>query len=245
MSGSLAKVAVIAGVGPGTGASLAEAFARIGYSVALLARREESLKPVEQSITSAGGKAVSFPSTDVSDADSIKQTFKAISEKLPGDVEVAIFNASGSFARKPFLELVPEDLEKAMRVSSLGAFIFAQESLRAMEKHKNGGSLFFTGATASLKGSALFAAFAPAKFATRALAQSLAREYGPKGVHVVHVIVDGLIDTPAVKGWAGSEFEPGTRLEPDAIAEAYVFLHQQPKNCWTQELDLRPSKEKF
>jgi len=239
---SAAKVAIVAGVGPGTGAAVARAFSKIGYSIALLARREESLKPVQDEITAAGGQAISFP-TDISDAESVKKTFQELSQKLPGPVEVAVFNASGSFIKKDFLELDPQDLNKSLRVSAMGAFIFAQAALRQLEKTGKG-TLIFTGATASLKGSSGFAAFAPAKFATRALAQSLAREYGPKGIHVAHCIVDGIIDTPMTRQRVG-DFKEGEVIDPNDIAATYVSLHQQSPSCWTHELDIRPAKEKW
>lgn len=126
--------------------------------------------------------------------------------------------------------------------SSVGAFHFSQQAIPLLLPH--GGTLIFTGATASLKGSAKFAAFAPPKFALRALAQSLAREFHPQGVHVAHVVVDGIIQTPRViKMWG--EGEPDTRMDPDAMAASYVALAEQHKSSWTQELDLRPFSEKF
>jgi len=244
MSTNAAKIAIVAGVGPGTGASVAQAFAKEGYAVALLARRTESLKPVEDSIKSAGGIAASFP-TDVSDEKSVQAAFAGVAEKLPGAVEVAIFNASAGFVRKPFLELKTHDMERSLSVSSVGAFLFAQAALREMVKHKKG-TLIFTGATASTKGSAQMAAFAPAKFATRALAQSLAREFGPQNIHVAHAIIDGIIDTPTTRQWMPDLFkEEGTYLDPIDIADAYVALHKQNPSCWSQEIDLRPAKEKW
>ncbi|KAK9894626.1 NAD(P)-binding protein, partial [Cystobasidium minutum MCA 4210] len=208
------------------------------YSVALLARSHDSLSKVKEDIVKEGGKAEAFP-TDVSDEASVVNTFKNIAQKLPGNIEVGIFNASAGFVMKPFLELKKQDIENAFSVSATGAFIFAQAVLREMDKH-NKGTLIFTGATASIKGGAKFAAFAPAKFATRALAQSLAREFGPRGIHVAHVIVDGLIDTPAVNDING----------PSSVADSLAdildtYLVQQDPSCWTQELDMRPAQEKF
>ncbi|KAJ9090901.1 hypothetical protein QFC20_007784 [Naganishia adeliensis] len=192
-----------------------------------------SIRPSPPSPSSA--VAHPFPNTDAADESSIKKAFAEIKEKWPGmDIDVAVFNPGGSFAPGPFLEKSVDDLRKNLEGGVLGAFVFSQCFLRNVPS--SGGTLLFTGATMGIRGGAKFGTMAPSKFALRALSQSLAREFGPKGVHVAHVIIDGLIDTERVKGMAG-EAEPGLRLDPEAIGK--------DPSAWTQELDLRPSKETF
>ncbi|EGG02584.1 uncharacterized protein MELLADRAFT_38530 [Melampsora larici-populina 98AG31] len=230
-------LAIIVGVGHGTG-SAGDSSINLArsYAVALLARSKDKLEQISREIQTKGGTADSFP-CDVSSEQSIKSTFRAIKtrfDKIP--LRVAVFNSSSSFQMKPFLESSRDDLETSLNVSVLGAFSFAQSVLSELLSHQEGGSLIFTGATASIRGSANVGCFAAGKFGLRALSQSLAREFGPKGIHVAHVIIDGVIDTPNVTEWLGPAKTSDT---------AYVHLHQQDKNCWTQELDLRPCHEKF
>ncbi|KAI5449607.1 hypothetical protein NCC49_004537 [Naganishia albida] len=240
-STALRKVAVILGAGPGTGAGIAKAFSAT-HNLALLSRSTATL---DKTIASLPSSAVAhpFPNTDAADPDSIKAAFEGIKSKWPqAEVDVAVFNPGGSFAPGPFLEKSVDDLRKNLEGGVLGAFVFSQCFLRNVPS--TGGTLLFTGATMSIRGSAKFGTMAPSKFALRALSQSLAKEFGPKGVHVAHVIIDGLIDTERVKGMAG-EGEPGARLDPLAIGKAYHYLYSQDPSAWTQELDLRPSGEKF
>lgn len=227
---STPKVAAVIGVGPGLGASLARRFAREGYAVGLMARSESSLRPVQQEIERAGGRASSYPA-DATDAGSLGAAFTRLREEH-GDPEVCIYNA-GAYTVGGILELDPERLESSWKIGCLGGLLMAQQVLPAMLKQGRG-TLLFTGATASLRGSARFAGLAVGKFGLRALAQSMAREFGPKGIHVAHVIIDGRI------GNGGPD-----QLAPDAIAETYWQLHQQHPTAWTQELDLRPAPEKF
>ncbi|CAI7592904.1 unnamed protein product [Penicillium glandicola] len=238
-------LAIIAGVGPGTGASIARKFGK-SYSVVVLARNPDNYDPVVQEINSNGGQAIGI-STDVSDSKSVNAAFDKIQEQYPSSkVAAAVFNPGGGFVRKPFLELTEEDYSSALRSQAVGAFNFAQRALplllQARESSEYPPTLIFTGATASIKGSATFAAFASAKFALRALAQSLAREFGPQGVHVSHTIIDGIIDIPRTKAWV-LEHEDA-KLSPDAIADSYWHLHTQPRTTFAFELDLRPYIEK-
>lgn len=238
-------LAIIVGVGHGTGSAVSHAFSQAGYAVALLARSKDKLEQISREIQKEGGMVDSFP-CDVSSEQSVKSTFQAIKtrfDKIP--LRVAVFNSSSSFQMKPFLESSRSDLETSLNVSVLGAFSFAQSALSEFLSHQKGGSLIFTGATASVRGSSNVGCFAAGKFGLRALSQSLAREFGPKGIHVAHVIIDGVIDTPNVTEWLGPAKTSDTRLSPESIAAAYVYLHEQDKNCWTQELDLRPCYEKF
>jgi NAD(P)-dependent dehydrogenase (short-subunit alcohol dehydrogenase family) len=159
-----------------------------------------------------------------------------------GDPEVFVYNA-GVFQMGGILELTPELFDDCFRANCSGAFYGAQQVLPAMLE-KGRGTVILTGATAALRGSANFAALATGKFGLRALAQSMAREFGPQGIHVAHVVIDGQIDTPRVREmW--SEREEHTMLSPDAIAESYWQLHAQHPTAWTLELDLRPAVEEF
>ncbi|KAJ5747044.1 uncharacterized protein N7511_008740 [Penicillium nucicola] len=239
-------LAIIAGVGPGTGASIARKFAKT-YSVVVLARNPDNYDPVVQEINASGGQAIGI-STDVSDSKSVNAAFDKIATQYPtAKVAAAVFNPGGGFVRKPFLELTEQDYSIALASQGQGAFNFAQRSLPLLldsrESSEYPPTLIFTGATASLKGSANFAAFASGKFALRALAQSLAREFGPQGVHVSHTIIDGIIDIPRTKEWANEHVDG--KLSPDAIADSYWYLHTQPRTTFAFELDLRPYVEKW
>ena len=208
--------------------------------MALLARGEDSLQQVHAEISRDGGRSGVFPA-DAGDTASVSAAFSRVRSEL-GHPEVLVYNA-GAFQTGGILELDPAAFESAWRVNCLGGFLCAREVLPSMLQHERG-TLLFTGATASLRGSARFAGLAVGKFGLRALAQSLARELGPQGIHVAHVIIDGLIDTARVRGMVPGR-EASTMLAPDAIAETYWQLHQQHPTAWTQEMDLRPAPEKF
>jgi NAD(P)-dependent dehydrogenase (short-subunit alcohol dehydrogenase family) len=234
------RVAAVLGIGPALGASIARRFAREGYAVALMARRSEEIDPVERSIAAAGGRALALRA-DATQADSVAAAFRRVREEL-GAPDVFVYNA-GSFQPGGVLEISPETFEQSWRVNCMGAFLAAREVLPAMVE-RGRGTVLLTGATASLRGSARFSCLAVGKFGLRALAQSMARELGPQGVHVAHILIDGQIDTPRVR-----QMQPGredaTLLAPDAIANEYWNLHAQHPTAWTLELDLRPSVEKF
>jgi NAD(P)-dependent dehydrogenase (short-subunit alcohol dehydrogenase family) len=255
--------ALIAGVGPGTGRSCALRFART-YPVILLARRTESLTPVVEEIRASGGRAVGI-AADVSDASSLDAAIKAAT--TTGDehdgsavpkgarLAAAVYNVGSPFSMKPFLELTEHDFESGMG-SARGFFNFAQQTLPLLLETATltassllppppPPTLILTGATASLKGSPRLATFAAGKFAQRAMCQSLAREFGPRGVHVVHAIIDGIIDTPATAGMTVNGGVEDGRLNPDDIAETYWNMHTQPRSTFTHEIDIRPYVEKF
>ncbi|KAE8356794.1 hypothetical protein BDV28DRAFT_126545 [Aspergillus coremiiformis] len=237
--------AIIAGVGPGTGASIARKFAH-AYAVVLLARNPANFTSVVDEINANGGHATGI-STDLSDANSVQSAFEKINQQHgPSPLAAAVFNSGGGFVRKPFLDLTEAEFTSGFESQGKGAFHFAQRTLPLLQKSTalpNPPTLIFTGATASLKGSATFSPFAAGKFALRALAQSLAREFGPKGVHVSHVIIDGVIDIPRTKAWTFDQED--AKLDPHAIAESYWHLHTQPRTTWGFELDLRPYVEKW
>ncbi|KAL1644799.1 hypothetical protein SLS58_004264 [Diplodia intermedia] len=241
-------VAVIAGVGPGTGGAVARKFAS-AYPVVLLARNPDNYDGLVKDINGAGGKAIGI-STDIADSKSVKAAFDKIGSEFGGDygLAAAIFNASGRFVRKPFLELNEDEFNAGLDVSGKGAFLFAQATLprlvSAAPHSKHPPSLIFTGATASVKANAQMASFATGKWALRALSQSLAKEFGPQGVHVSHAIIDGVIDIPRTKEWL-KDAGPDAKISADGIADAYWNLHAQPRSTLTWEIDIRPYVEKW
>ncbi|MBI4524590.1 MAG: SDR family NAD(P)-dependent oxidoreductase [Deltaproteobacteria bacterium] len=234
------ETAIVAGVGPGLGASLARAFAREGYAIGLISRNAESSEPVAAILRTAGVKVLRI-SADVTDRRAVLQAVETINVAL-GPVTVLAYNASG-YGRGPFLELKPETIRQSFEVSVMGAFHLAQAVLPRMLEIGHG-FISLTGATASLRGRAGFAPLAIAKSSLRILGQSLAREFHPRGVHVVQVIVDGQIDRPDIR-----QREPArpahTLISPDAIADSIVHTLRQPMNAWTHELDMRPHSETF
>jgi NAD(P)-dependent dehydrogenase (short-subunit alcohol dehydrogenase family) len=235
-----AKVAAILGVGPGLGAAVARRFAREGFAVALMARNEDGLSGIRQEIEEDGGAALSI-SADATDPASVEAAFGRVREGL-GDPEIFVYNA-GAFQMGGILEIPPDRFDECFRANCAGAFYAAQQVLPAMVEAGRG-TILLTGATASLRGSARFSALAVGKFGLRALAQSMAREVGPQGIHVAHVVIDGQINTPRVRE-RFPDREEHTMLSPDAIAETYWQLHIQDHTTWTLELDLRPSVESF
>jgi NAD(P)-dependent dehydrogenase (short-subunit alcohol dehydrogenase family) len=234
------KVAAVLGVGPGLGSAVARRFAREGFSVALMARREESVSGVRREIEEGGGKALPV-STDATDPASVAAAFGRVRGEL-GDPGVFVYNA-GAFQVGGILDLSPEKFDECFRTNCAGAFYAARHVLPAMVEG-GGGTVLLTGATAALRGGARFSALAVGKFGLRALAQSMAREFGPQGVHVAHIVIDGQINTPRMREVSGGR-EDHTMLSPDAIAETYWHLHAQHPTAWTLELDLRPSVERF
>ena len=233
-------VAVIAGVGPGLGASFARKFAKEGCRIALLARSSDFLETLSNELRGRGTETVAIQ-TDIGEAEQVAAAFRRVREQL-GSVDVLINNASasGPFAQ-PFIEIDAESFARGWRVGVLGAFLCSQAVVPDMLR-KRTGSILFTGATSSVRGASI--TFSSAKFAMRGLAQALARELWPKGVHVAHVIVDGVIRESEIElGSDGETSEP--LMNPAAIAEAYWGLVRQDRSAWSLELDLRPDREKF
>jgi NAD(P)-dependent dehydrogenase (short-subunit alcohol dehydrogenase family) len=234
------RTAAILGVGPGLGAAVARRFAHEGFAVALMARREESVAGVREQIEGAGGTALPL-SADATDPASVTAAFGVVRDNL-GDPEVFVYNA-GAFQMGGILDLSPEKFDECFKANCAGAFYAAQQVLPAMVEAGRG-TVLLTGATAALRGSARFSALAVGKFGLRALAGSMAREFGPQGIHVAHVVIDGQIDTPRLRE-TSPDREDHTMLSPDAIAETYWQLHSQDSTAWTLELDLRPAVESF
>ena len=229
------RVGFITGVGPGLGASLARRFAREGYAVGLVARHAAFIEELAQEISSAGGSALALVA-DVSRPAEIEDAVKRVRAEL-GPIGALLHNASSS-AGDGLLGTTVEDFQSSWRIATLGGFVCAQQTAPDMIEAGEG-VMLFTGATSSVRGGG-WLAFSSAKFALRGLVQSLARELWPQGVHVAHVVVDGIIG-PA--GEAMNADEP--KLDPDGMAEAYWHLASQARTAWTLELDLRPAREKF
>jgi NAD(P)-dependent dehydrogenase (short-subunit alcohol dehydrogenase family) len=241
-------VALVVGAGDATGGAIARRFARGGYTVCATRRNAGKLKPLLDQIEAEGGKAHGFAS-DARKEDEVIALVEQIESGI-GPIEVLVFNI-GANAPGSVLDETARRYFKIWEMACMGGFLSGREVARRMvarggEGHK--GTIIFTGATASVRGSANFAAFAGAKHALRALAQSMARELGPRGIHVAHVIVDGAIDTAFIRENFPERYalkEQDGILNPDHIAETYWMLHRQPRDAWTHELDLRPWIEKF
>jgi len=233
------KVVTVVGVGPGLGVALARRFAS-EYAVAMVARNGDKLRDFAKEISAAGGTALVVPA-DVSKEDEITGAFEGIRREL-GDTDVLLYNA----AMRPFgtlMDTTPRIFENTWRVGSFGAFLAAQQVVPAMlQKHR--GVILFTGATAGVKPFANSAAFGPAKFAMRGLAQVMARDLGPKGIHVAWINVDGLIDMPFIRQRL-PHLKDEDKLKPSAIADTYWHLAHQNVSAWTLEIDVRPFNEKF
>jgi NAD(P)-dependent dehydrogenase (short-subunit alcohol dehydrogenase family) len=232
------QVAVIVGVGPGLGLALVRRFARAGMAVALAARSKDRL---EQLLAGAPLEQAKAYACDATDKTAVDRLFTEVEQDL-GAPEVVVFNA-GAFRPGGVLEIEPQDFEQCWRIGCLAGFLVGQAAARRMVAQGHG-TILFTGATAALRGSARFANLAVPKFGLRALAQSMARELSPQGIHVGHLVIDGQILS---ERYAHLEAErgPDSLLQPDAIAEMYYQLHAQPRSAWTLELDLRPWSEKF
>jgi NADP-dependent 3-hydroxy acid dehydrogenase YdfG len=232
--------AIIAGVGPGTGAALARAFAKEGYAVGLLSRHAESSEPVAKEIVDKGGKALAVP-TDVTNRQSTISAVEQIRKAL-GPVTALAHNASG-YGRGTILELDPEQVRQSFEANVMGALHVAQAVIPDMLKAGHG-FISLTGATAALRGRAGYAPLAIGKSGLRMLGQSLAREFHPKGIHVVHVIVDGQIDNPRLRAREPNR-SIDTVIPPNAIADAIIACLRQPRTAWSQEIDIRPFVEPF
>ena len=227
------KTALIVGVGPGLSASLARRFAGAGMHVALAARRAEKLAEL------AAETKASVHTCDASDPAAVAALFSEVDARW-GEPDVVVYNASGR-VRGPIIDLDPEAVRRALEISAFGAFLVGQQAARRMLP-KGDGAIMLTGATAGVKGFALSSSFAMGKFALRGLAQSMARELSPKGIHVAHFVVDGGIRAEHRPDPVGA---PDSTLDPDAIAETYWHVLNQHRSAWSWEVEVRPWVEKF
>ena len=233
------KVALVIGAGDATGGAIARRFAREGFTACVTRRNADKLARLVAQIESAGGKARAFGS----DARKEEQMVALVDtiEREVGPIEVAAFNI-GANVRFPIRETTARVYFKVWEMGCFAGFLMGREVAKAMVP-RGRGTILFTGATSSVRGSSGFSAFSGAKHALRALAQSMARELGPQGIHVAHVVIDGAIDTEFIRSnfpaRAALKDQDGI-LSPDAIAEVYWQLHLQPRTAWTHEMDLRP-----
>jgi NAD(P)-dependent dehydrogenase (short-subunit alcohol dehydrogenase family) len=238
------KTALVVGAGDATGGAIARRFAREGYVACVTRRSADKLEPLLKSIRDAGGQAHGFGSDARDEAAVVELVAKIEREIAP--IEVAVFNI-GANVRFTVTETTERVYRKVWEMAALAGFLVGREAARAMLPRQRG-TIIFTGATASLRGGAGFAAFAGAKHALRALAQSMARELGPQGIHVAHVVIDGAIDTAFIAQNFPERHALKDRdgiLNPEHIAEAYWQLHCQPRSAWTHEMDLRPWMESW
>ena len=233
MSAASYRSALLVGAGSGLSASVARLFVREGMQVALAARETSKLDAL---CTETGAKAYKCDATQLED---VKWLFGEV-EAAIGSPDVVVYNASGR-VRGPFVGLDPAEVRRAITVTAYGGFLVAQEAARRMLP-KNHGAILFTGASASVKGYAQSAPFAMGKFALRGLAQSMARELQPQGIHVAHFVIDGAIARADRKPTSAA---PDSMLDPDAIALNYLHILRQPRSAWTWEIEVRPWVEKF
>lgn len=234
------QIAVIAGVGPGLGAAVARKFAKEGCHLALLSRSSPYIINLSNRLEETGITVLPIP-TDITDSTQVEASFDQIREEL-GAPDILV-NHAGNAAWGNLSELTPDAFESAWRVCTLGAFLCVKQVVPDMIQKKSG-TILFSGATSAVRGRAGAIAFSSAKYAMRGLASSLAREVGPQGIHVAHIIIDGVINTPSLR--EQYQFEEGEPLlEPDAIADTYWALIQQEKSAWSFEVDVRPHNEEF
>lgn len=236
MTGAGRPLLLIAGIGEGLGVSLASAFAKAGHDVTGLARSPAPPPGVAEAVAAAGGEYRHL-AVDLGEPAAVSQALLPLADRAA----VLIYNAQ-RLAIAPLGETEPETFEAVWRSGCFGAFLVARALLPAMAARR-AGTAIFSGATASRRGGTRFSAFAAAKFGLRGLSQALGREFGPAGVHVAHVVIDGLIDAPQTERRFGPA--EGGRLDADAVAQAYLALARQPPTAWTQELDLRPAGERY
>ena len=238
------KVVLVIGAGDATGGEIAKRFAREGYTACVTRRQAEKLQPLLDEIRAAGGEAHGFGS-DARKEEEVAELVETIERDI-GPIEAFVFNI-GANVPCSILEETPRKYFKIWEMACFAGFLTAQAVARRMVARERG-TILFTGATAGTRGAAGFAAFAGAKHGLRALAQSMARELGPRNVHVAHVVVDGAIDTAFIRDSFPERYalkDQDGILDPAHIAESYWFLHAQPRDAWTFELDLRPWMERW
>ena len=238
------RVALIIGAGDATGGAVAKRFAREGYIACVTRRSADKLAPLVDEIRQAGGQAQGF-SSDARKEEEVIELIDRI-EREVGPIEVMVFNI-GANVPSSILDETARKYFKIWEMACFSGFLNGREVARRMVQRERG-TIVFTGATASIRGSSGFAAFAGAKHALRALAQSMARELGPRNIHVAHVVIDGAIDTEFIRTNFPERYalkDQDGVLNPEHIADTYWFLHQQPRDAWTHELELRPWMERW
>lgn len=232
-------LAIIAGVGPGLGTALCRTLGDAGYAVSGISRSREYTASLEAELKDRN-IPTQMVSCDLTKSDSVRETLESIIQKW-GPPDTLIYNA-GAIAMHAFAKTPLDEFDRLWDINCRGAFLCASQVVPLMQS-RGRGSILFTGASASVKAAANFAAFGAGKFALRGMAQAMARELGPQGIHVAHVIIDGMILTPKNQQRAGVTAD--NTLQPDAIAQTYLSLIKQDRSAWTQELDLRPDVEVF
>jgi NAD(P)-dependent dehydrogenase (short-subunit alcohol dehydrogenase family) len=231
----MTSTALIVGAGSGISAAFARALARDGYKVALSARNTDKLDALARETSAV------MIAADAAKPEDVAKLF-AETDRALGRLDVVLYNASYR-TRGPLLELDPAEVKKSIEVSAYGGFLVGQQAAKRMVQ-QGGGAIFFTGASASVKGYAQSAPFAMGKFALRGLAQSMAREFQPKGIHVAHFVIDGGVRN-AERGRPADPAAPDGLLDPDAIAQSYMAVLKQPRSAWSLEVELRPWVERF
>jgi NAD(P)-dependent dehydrogenase (short-subunit alcohol dehydrogenase family) len=245
--GGTGGVALLVGAGDAIGAAVARRFAAGGYAVCVARRDPEKSRTLVQEIATSGGMALAV-ATDARNEEAVQALFARVEAEL-GPVEICLFNA-GANVKSPLVETSARLFFKAWELACYGGFLTGREAARHMVP-RGRGTILFTGATASIRGGAGFSAFAAAKFGLRAVAQSMAREFAPKNIHVAHLIIDGAIDSEAIRrrfsAATGSmpDLAPDSLIQTSSIAEAYWTLHNQSPDGWTHELDIRPNSERW
>jgi len=242
--GSKPNVALVAGVGDGLGGAVARRFARAGHPTVLVARSADRLARIAGEIEAAGGRGIAYVA-DLREESAVAKLFDDVEAQI-GPIDVAVFNTGANY-RASILDTPADMFDKVWRLGCYAGFLVGREAARHMVP-RGQGTILFTGATASVRGSAQFAAFAAAKGGLRQVAQSMARELGSKGIHVASVIIDGMIDSARVRERFPervAQLPEDGMLKPADIAEFYYQLHRQPRSAWTFEADLRPYAEKF
>ncbi|MCH8542531.1 MAG: SDR family oxidoreductase [Alcanivorax sp.] len=235
---------LVIGAGDATGGAIAKRFAREGYVACVARRAQDAVMPLVAEIEQAGGQARGF-GCDARDEQQVADLFATIEAEV-GPLEVVVFNI-GANVYFPVVDTTARVYRKVWEMAAFAGFLTGREAARVMQPRQRG-TILFTGATASLRGGKGFAAFAGAKFALRALAQSMARELGPQGIHVAHPVIDGAIDTAFIRDNFPDRYALKAQdgiLNPEHIADAYWMLHQQPRDAWSHEIDLRPWMETF
>lgn len=238
------QVALIAGVGDGLGSAVARRFARAGYHTVLVARNIQRLERIANEIEREGGRGIAYVA-DVREESAVSKLFDDVEAEI-GAISAVVFNAGANY-RASILDTPSDMFEKVWRLGCYAGFVVGREAARHMTP-RGSGTILFTGATASIRGGANYAAFAAAKGGLRQVAQSMARELGPQGIHVASIIIDGMIDTPQVRerfpDRVAAVGEAGM-LKPAELADLYLQIHNQPRSTWTFETDVRPWMEKF